>query len=144
MIFSAPTAPDPTIIRVFLVEDHPIVLRALGELLEDEPDVELCGKARSVDGAVDAIEEARPDVVVVDMQLDNSHGDELLQHLHDRWVGVRALVLSHLSPSLFAERARKAGAHGYVCKSDDPAKIIDAVRRVYGGETYFEDASGKS
>ena len=127
----------PTKYRILIVDDHPIVRRGLRELVADEPDLEVCGEAEDVSQALEQLETARPDVVVVDLTLKSGHGLELIQEIKARNDRIKMLVSSMHDESLFAERALRAGAAGYVSKQESPDKIIDAVRQVLRGEIYL-------
>ncbi len=125
--------------RVMVVDDHPIVRRGLGELVADEPDLEMCGEAEDVAGALQQLETNRPDIVIVDLTLKDGHGLELIQEIKSRNEHVKMLVSSMHDETLFAERALRAGAAGYISKQESPEKIIDAMRRVLRGEVYLSD-----
>jgi len=127
----------PTKYRILIVDDHPIVRRGLRELVADEPDLEVCGEAEDVSQAIEQLETARPDVVVVDLTLKSGHGLELIQEIRARNNRIKMLVSSMHDETLFAERALRAGAAGYVSKQESPDKIIDAVRQVLRGEIYL-------
>lgn len=127
----------PTKYRILIVDDHPIVRRGLRELVADEPDLEVCGEAEDVSQAIEQLETARPDVVVVDLTLKSGHGLELIQEIRARNDRIKMLVSSMHDETLFAERALRAGAAGYVSKQESPDKIIDAVRQVLRGEIYL-------
>jgi DNA-binding NarL/FixJ family response regulator len=123
--------------RIFVVDDHPIVRRGLRELVADEADLEICGEAEDVTQAMQQIDATCPDLVVVDLTLKSGHGLELIQEIKARNVCVKMLVSSVHDESLFAERALRAGAAGYVSKRESPEKIIDAMRCVLRGEIYL-------
>jgi DNA-binding NarL/FixJ family response regulator len=123
--------------RILVVDDHPIVRRGLRELVADEVDMEICGEAEDVVQARHQIDATRPDVVVVDLTLKSGHGLELIQETKARNDRVKMLVSSMHDESLFAERALRAGAAGYISKQESPEKIIDAMRCVLRGEIYL-------
>lgn len=123
--------------KLLVVDDHPIVRRGLRELVADEPDLDVCGEAEDVSQALQQLEATRPDVVIVDLTLKGGHGLELIQDIKARNQQVKMLVSSMHDESLFAERALRAGAAGYISKQESPEKIIDAVRRVLRGEIYL-------
>ena len=127
----------PTKYRILIVDDHPIVRRGLRELVADEPDLEVCGEAEDVSQALEQLEATRPDVVVVDLTLKSGHGLELIKEVKARNDRIKMLISSMHDESLFAERALRAGAAGYVSKQESPDKIIDAVRQVLRGEIYL-------
>jgi DNA-binding NarL/FixJ family response regulator len=123
--------------RVLLVDDHPLVRNALKETLSREPDLAVCGEAEDRDGTLAAIEAGRPDLAIVDLGLKNSDGIRLIQDIHERYPRMLMLVLSMHDESLYAERAIRAGASGYISKQEAPPKIMQAVRTVLSGEIYW-------
>jgi DNA-binding NarL/FixJ family response regulator len=126
-------------IRVFLVDDHPLVRQALRQAIRHERDLEVCGEADDKDEALKAIALSEPDLAIVDLRLRDSDGLDLVRDLRDRHPKVLSLVLSMQDESLTAERAVRAGARGYVSKREPPGKIIEAVRKVLGGEIYWSE-----
>lgn len=126
-------------IRVFLVDDHPLVRQALKQAMRHEQDMEVCGEADDREEALKGIAVADPDLAIVDLRLRDSDGLELVRDLRDRHPKVLSLVLSMQDESLTAERAVRAGARGYISKREAPGKIIEAVRKVLGGEIYWSE-----
>jgi DNA-binding NarL/FixJ family response regulator len=123
--------------RVLLVDDHPLVRQALRETLSRESDLAVCGEAEDRDGTLVAIEASRPDLAIVDLGLKNSDGIRLIQDIQARHPRMLVLVLSMHDESLYAERAIRAGASGYISKQEPPEKIMQAVRTVLAGEIYW-------
>jgi DNA-binding NarL/FixJ family response regulator len=123
--------------RVLLVDDHPLVRRGVADLIARESDLELCGEASDVIEALDAIERARPDVVVVDLSLKTGHGIELLEKIKARDSQIKTLVSSMHDEALFAERVLRAGAMGYITKQEPPEMLLKAIRQVLRGEVYL-------
>jgi len=130
-------------IRVFLVDDHPVVRRGLSALLEQEPDLQVAGEADGILGTAEQLDETRPDILLIDLNLGRENGLDLLRFIHDQWVGVRTIVLSQHPPRAYAEQAIAAGASGYVCKDEAAEQIVDAIRKVQQGGYYF-DSDGTS
>jgi DNA-binding NarL/FixJ family response regulator len=126
-------------IRVFLVDDHPLVRQALKQAMRHEQDMEVCGEADDREEALKGIAVASPDLAIVDLRLRDSDGLELVRDIRDRHPKVLSLVLSMQDESLTAERAVRAGARGYISKREAPGKIIEAVRKVLGGEIYWSE-----
>jgi DNA-binding NarL/FixJ family response regulator len=126
-------------IRVFLVDDHPLVRQALKQAMRREQDMTVCGEADDREEALKGIAVADPDLAIVDLRLRTSDGLELVRDLRDRHPKVLSLVLSMQDESLTAERAVRAGARGYISKREAPDKIIEAVRKVLGGEIYWSE-----
>lgn len=126
--------------RVFLVDDHPIVRQGLIKLIEQEEELEVCGEAGSVREALDQIQEMAPDVILVDISLEDSNGLELIKTIDDLGLQIPTLVLSMHDESLYAEHALKAGASGYVMKQAASNTLIQAIEKVLDGEIYVSKA----
>lgn len=122
--------------KVFIVDDHAVVRRGLRALLDEEPDLAVCGEAGSVEEALALIPGAKPDVVIVDLSLPGRSGFELLKVLRDLYPHVRALAFSMHQEAVEAERALLAGARGYVMKEEPPSVLRDAIRRVLDGKIH--------
>lgn len=132
-------------ICILIVDDHPIVRRGLKMIIEKEDDLKVCAEAASANEAIKAIVDYNPDVVIVDISLEGSiNGIELVKAVKDRFPGVITLVLSMYSESLYAERAIRAGASGYVMKKEADDNIIAAIRMVLTGELYLSSTMSKS
>lgn len=128
--------------RVLLVEDHPIMRSGLNQLIAEEPDLTVCGEAEDAHGALEAIEKMKPDIALVDISLKESNGIELIKDIKIRWPKLAVLVLSMHDESFYAERALRAGARGYVCKSEVSTTVIQGIRRVLNGDVYISDRIG--
>ena len=122
--------------RVYLVDDHPIVRQGLIKLIEQEEGLEVCGEAGSVSEALPAIRELDPDVILVDISLEDSNGLELIKMIDDLGLQIPMLVLSMHDESLYAEHALRAGASGYVMKQAAANTLIQAIEKVMDGEIY--------
>ena len=132
----------PTV-RVLLVDDHPIVRYGFSRLLASEPDLVVCAEAVDARTAIDALATA-PDVAVVDISLGATSGIDLIRDLKQRLPEVQVLVVSIHDELLYAERALRAGASGYVMKHEATDKIVRAIRAVAAGGTFVsEDISGR-
>src|SRR5258708_21297584 len=126
------TAPSPDLTRkkkVFLVDDHPLVREWLTNLINQQPDLAVCGEAESGPEAMRAIQSLKPEVAIVDIALKESSGIELIKDLKQTCPGVAVLVLSMHEESHYAERALRAGARGYVMKRETTRKIIAAIHK---------------
>jgi len=126
--------------RVLIVDDHPAVREALALRIAREPDLEVCGEAADMGDALRLIAEARPDVAVVDITLKTGSGIDLIKRIKDRNNHVRILVWSMHSESLYAERALRAGALGYMTKDQATDRIVEAIRQVLAGKVWLSDA----
>jgi DNA-binding NarL/FixJ family response regulator len=125
--------------RLLLVDDHPIVLHGLGQLVRAEPDLDVCGEAGSAAEGLKAIAKLKPDLVVVDLTLPDKHGLEFIKDVQAMHPGMLVLVLSMHDEELYAERILRAGARGYVMKETAADTLIKAARRVLGGGIYLSD-----
>jgi DNA-binding NarL/FixJ family response regulator len=122
--------------KVYLVEDHPITRDGFAQLINYQDDLLVCGQAGSIAAALEEIEEARPDLVVVDVSLADGNGIELVKQLHCKFPRLYLLVLSMHDESLYAERALQAGARGYVMKQESTDLVMAAIRPILQGEIY--------
>src|SRR5262245_22669837 len=123
--------------RIVLVDDHPLVRERLAEVLNREPDLQVCGEAEDCQQALAVIAATQPDLAIIDLTLKNSHGLELIKDVQAQWPDLIMLVLSMHEESLHAERVIRAGARGYITKQEATRKILLAVRRVLSGEVYL-------
>lgn len=128
--------------RIFVVDDHPIVRQGLAQLINSEPDLVVCGQGEDAYGSLRAIKEAKPDLALVDVSLKDSDGIELLKELRAAAPELPVLILSMHDESLYAERALRAGARGYIMKQEAPQTLLSAVRKVLSGEVYVSDRMG--
>ena len=126
--------------RILLVDDHPIVRQGIRFLVDHEPDLEVAAEADDAAGAMQAAKASRPQVAVVDLSLNESSGLELIKDLTLRCPDVRVLVLSMRDESLYAERALKAGARGYITKEEGTDRIIEGIREVLKGNIYLSES----
>jgi len=126
--------------RVFIVDDHPIVRHGLTELLTQEEGLAVCGQASSLPEALQGVERAHPDVAIIDISLGGDSGIELISQIKQRHPRIKMIVSSIHDEKLFAERALRAGAMGYVSKREAIRKIIDAVHQVMQGDVYLSAA----
>lgn len=126
--------------RVLLVDDHPIVREGLARVIDQEADLTVCATAVSAQEAVQAVATAKPDIAVVDVSLDGSHGIDLVKELRVRHPGLAVVMLSMHDETLYAERALRAGAKGYVMKREPPERLVQALRKVLAGGLSFSEA----
>jgi DNA-binding NarL/FixJ family response regulator len=126
--------------RVLIVDDHPAVREALAIRIGRQRDLEVCGEAADMSEALRLVAESQPDVAVVDISLKTGNGIDLIKRIKGRNHHVRMLVWSMHSEALYAERALRAGALGYVNKDQATDRIVEAIRRVLAGEVYLSEA----
>ena len=127
---------------VFLVDDHPIVRQGLTLLINQEPDLAVCGQAEEMYAALQAIQTFKPDIMIVDISLSGPDGLELLKNIRMKYSGMPVLILSMHDETIYAERALRAGANGYIMKQEATEKVLIALRRILAGEIYVSDRVG--
>jgi DNA-binding NarL/FixJ family response regulator len=123
-------------IRIFLVDDHPLVREWLATLLRQQPDLEVCGQAEDARQAFATMEADPPDVAIVDLSLKTSSGLDLIKDLSERLPTIQVIVLSMHEEIFYAERALRAGARGYVTKRESTHRIVEAIHEVQAGRLY--------
>ncbi|RJQ45025.1 MAG: DNA-binding response regulator [Nitrospiraceae bacterium] len=126
--------------KVFLVDDHPIVRQGLAQLINQEPDLVVCGEASDIQSAVQDIQKSSPDIIIVDISLGQESGIRLIEDLLMQEPRLLILVLSMHDESLYAERCLKSGAMGYIMKQEPPEKVIQAIKKVLKGEMYISES----
>ncbi len=126
--------------RVYIVDDHPLVREWLANLLSQEPNLLVCGEASSAPVALQEIQQLQPEVVIVDLTLASGSGLELIKDLRTLVPSCIPLVLSMHDEQVYAERALRAGARGYVSKRDSTRKITTAIQEVLAGRLFLSDA----
>jgi DNA-binding NarL/FixJ family response regulator len=124
---------------VFVVDDHPIVRQGLALLINREADLAVCGEAEEMHAALSAIQAAKPDILILDISLNGPDGLELLKNIRITSPRLPVLVLSMHDESIYAERALRAGANGYIMKQEATEKVLVALRRLLSGEIYVSD-----
>src|ERR1700729_2015049 len=129
--------PVPTVVKILIVDDHPVVREGLAMNLATQPDMEVCGAAEDVPGALALLASTQPDVAIIDISLKNGNGLELIRRIKDRPEAVRILVWSMYPETLYAERALRAGAQGYLNKGQATHHVLDAVRAILQGKVYL-------
>ena len=138
----SPSLPQKT--SVFVVDDHPLVRDWLSRLINEEPDLEVCGWADTTASAKERIAELSPGLIVVDIGLPGVSGLDLIRSLTDEDPDERILVLSMHDEAVYASRAFKAGARGYVSKRETSEKVVLALRRILAGGVYMNESSHES
>jgi len=138
-----PTLPAPADkpkLKVYLVDDHPLVREWLTQVIEQEPDLCVCGEADDAHEALEQIIKIVPDIVIVDISLKTTHGVALVKDIKAQFKKMPILVLSMHDESLYAERSLRAGAMGYITKQEATRNILRAIRQVLKGEIYVSEA----
>lgn len=124
---------------ILLVDDHPMIRRGIADLINAESDLCVCGEAGTMQEAMAAAQETKPQLIIVDVSLDGNNGIELMKNLSTRWPGTPILAFSMHDESIYAERALRAGAKGYVMKQSDPERLLEAIRQVLKGKIFLSD-----
>jgi DNA-binding NarL/FixJ family response regulator len=130
--------------RILLVDDHPIVRLGIRQMIAGEPGLSVASEAESVEQAVECIRRDPIDLAIVDLSLGHGTGLELVRRLHEIQPNVPVLVLSMHDEILFAERALRAGARGYIMKHEAISGLVHAIRRVLSGQIYTSDRVSQS
>ncbi len=127
-------------LTIAIVDDHPLVREGLAARISAQPDMEVCGEADDIESAMEMIVARRPALVIVDIALRDGHGIDLIKRIVAAGINTRMLVVSAYDESLFAERALRAGALGYINKQELQGKVVEALRTVLRGERYLSTA----
>jgi DNA-binding NarL/FixJ family response regulator len=125
--------------RIIIVEDHPIVRRGLKQLIEMEADLTVCAEAEDAVTALQRVKELKPNLVIIDISLKAGSGLELIKDVNALFPNMPVLVVSMHDESFYAERVIRAGALGYIMKSEAYQNIMQAVRKVLAGEIYLSN-----
>lgn len=125
--------------RVFIVDDHSIVRSGLRRLINEQSDMEVAGEAEDGQQALDGLKSAHPEIVLVDLSLKGMDGLELIKHARSLYPTLAILVLSMHDESLYAERAIRAGARGYMMKQEAAENVVPVLRRILRDETYLSE-----
>jgi DNA-binding NarL/FixJ family response regulator len=129
----------PPKVKILLVDDHPLVREGLANLIHQQPDLEVCGEAASEPQALQLIASLQPEVAVIDISLENGSGLELIKSVKAMYPSVTMLTLSMHDESLYAERALRAGARGYLMKREAAKKVIQGIRAVLSGQLFVSE-----
>ncbi|MDB6095056.1 MAG: two component transcriptional regulator, LuxR family [Verrucomicrobia bacterium] len=136
---AAPAADPSKKIRIMLVDDHPLLRRGMRVLIEQRSRFEICGEADNAPEAVDMVRRIKPDLTIVDITLKSTNGIELTKALRAQAPDMRILVVSMHDEEVYAERALRAGAMGYLMKHEAVEMVIIALERILGGDIYVSD-----
>lgn len=123
--------------KILVVDDHPMTRHGIAQRLRCEPDLAVCGEVGMANAALAAVERHAPDLVLMDLALSERSGLDLIKDLHALYPALPVLVFSMHYESIYAERALRGGARGYIMKSEGAEMLIDAIRRVLRGEVYL-------
>lgn len=130
----------PGSLRILIVDDHPVVRAGLSMSLRREPGFAICGEAEGVPEAMRKIRETKPDLALVDLDLEPGNGLDLVREAQMSFPGFPILMISVHAEDLYAERALRAGARGYLTKSEPVTRVVAAIREVIGGGVAVSEA----
>ena len=133
---SGTSPPKASATRVLIVDDHPVFRFGISAMIAREPDLSVCGESDSAPAALDAMRRLKPDVAIIDISLNGTNGIELVKLMKSEEPKLPMLVLSMHDESLYALRALRAGAKGYVMKTEGMDELLTALRKVLQGEIY--------
>ncbi|MDB5051055.1 MAG: two component transcriptional regulator, LuxR family [Fibrobacteres bacterium] len=125
--------------RIFIVDDHSIVRSGLQRIIDEQPDMEVAGEADNGLSALEGIKSTRPDLALIDISLKGMDGLELIKHARSLYPSLVVLVLSMHDELLYAERAIRAGAVGYMMKEEAAENIVPVLRKILRGESYLSE-----
>ena len=125
--------------RLLILDDHPMMREGLAQLINNENDLTVCGEAGTGQEAIDLIAKQKPDLVLADISLPDKSGLEVIKEIQTFNPGLEVLVISMHEESLYAQRVLRAGARGYIMKQEGGKKLMEAIRRVLGGQIYVSE-----
>jgi len=135
-----PKCDPPEAKRIVIVDDHPLFRKGLQELIHSDGAFAVCGEASDAAEAMDVIRQLKPDLAIVDLSLPGANGIELIKNIRAEFPKLPILVLSMYDESLYAVRALRAGADGYVMKHEAMANVVRAIQEVFNGRPYLSPA----
>lgn len=125
--------------KIFIVDDHPLVRQGLGMLINQQPGLRVVGEAADAQQALAGIAQSKPDLAIIDLSLKGIDGLELTKSLKKQYPKLAVLILSMYDEAVYAERALKAGARGYIMKSEANQELLNAIQRVIQGKVYLSE-----
>jgi DNA-binding NarL/FixJ family response regulator len=123
--------------RILLVDDHPVLRRGIADLVNGEDGLEVCGEAATMQDAVALVGKLKPDLAIIDVSLDGNNGIDLMKTLSSRHMSMPLLAYSVHDEAIYAERALRAGAKGYVMKQAPPEVLLSAIEQILKGKMYL-------
>jgi DNA-binding NarL/FixJ family response regulator len=129
-------APNATLAKILIVDDHPMIREGLALRIGAQADMEVCGEAASEEEAIALVKRTRPDLMIVDISLKDGNGIDVIKRVKMGFPNVRMLVVSGYQEALYGERALRAGAMGYLNKQESNDKVLEAVRAILAGQRY--------
>jgi DNA-binding NarL/FixJ family response regulator len=128
---------------VLIVDDHPLLRQGIAMLINQQHDMQVCGEAEEVHKAMQLIAQQKPDIVILDISLKGPDGLELLKSIRVLDPDLPVLILSMHDEAIYAERALRAKANGYIMKQEATEKVLVAMRRILNGDVYLSDNMSK-
>jgi DNA-binding NarL/FixJ family response regulator len=135
-----PKCDPPNVKRIVIVDDHPLFRKGLEQLINSHNGLAVCGEAANAGDGIDVVRKIKPDLVIVDLSLPGAHGLELIKNIRAEFPKLSILVLSMHDESLYALRALRAGAQGYVMKQEALENVIHALNEIFAGRPYLSAA----
>jgi len=129
--------------RIFIIDDHPVVIRGLSNLIDQEKELCVCGSSVDTKDVIDEIKKLKPDLIILDISLKDLNGLEFFKELKNNALEIPVLVLSMHDENLYAERSLHAGARGFIMKQEAPEKVILAIQEILKGNIYLSDKMKK-
>ena len=129
--------------KVLVIDDHPLLRQGLALLINQQQDMRVCGEAEEVHAAMQSIAQMRPDVIILDISLKGPDGLELLKCIRGVYPDLPVLILSMHDEAIYAERALRARANGYIMKQEATEKVLVALRRILNGDVYLSESMSK-
>jgi len=126
--------------RIVIVDDHPLFRKGLEQLIDSDDGFCICGEAETAAQAMDVLRKVKPDLAIVDISLPGTNGIELIKNIRAEFPRLPVLVLSMYDESLYALRALRAGAQGYIMKQEALANVVNAIHEVFQGRPYLSPA----
>jgi DNA-binding NarL/FixJ family response regulator len=124
---------------VLVVDDHPLMRQGLSLLINQQQDMQVCGEAEEAQAAMHALAQKKPDIMILDISLNGPDGLELLKSIRVSHPDLPVLILSMHDEAIYAERALRARANGYIMKQEATEKVLVAMRRILNGDIYLSD-----
>jgi DNA-binding NarL/FixJ family response regulator len=126
--------------KILVIDDHPLLRQGLAMLINQQQDIQVCAEAEDGPAALSLIAQKRPDILILDLSLKGPDGLDLLKSIRNLHPDLPVLILSMHDEAIYAERALRARANGYIMKQEATEKVLVAVRRILGGDVYLSDA----
>lgn len=126
--------------KIYILDDHPIVIEGLKKLIDSQEDMQVIGSAEDANTALLQIAKLKPEIVILDITLKDRSGVDLIKKLKATHEGIQIIVYSMHDENVYAERCLRAGAMGYVMKAEQPTRVIQGIRQIASGSFFFSAA----